>query len=147
MSSGEIKGCYCGGNLEQQQPLRRVLSRKSMDYLPQNIKTAKSTEMNNDPKADEYLKFIANEVKPFVDKTYSVNTDVSNTFVAGSRMVGWISWYAMCEYPSVFGSAICMSTHLGVLNTDDASSRSVPKYLLNKLPSPTNMQFISITER
>lgn len=138
MSSGEIKDVVVVGIWNSSNRYAEYYPEKSMDYLPANIKTAKSAEMNNDPKADEYLKFIVDEVKPFVDKTYSVNTDASNTCVAGSSMGGLISWYAMCEYPAVFGSAICMSTHWGVLNTDDASiPDSFRKYLLSKLPSPT----------
>ncbi|MDD2997080.1 MAG: alpha/beta hydrolase-fold protein [Paludibacter sp.] len=138
MSSGEIKDVVVVGIWNSSNRYAEYYPEKSMDYLLANIKTAKSAEMNNDPKADEYLKFIVDEVKPFVDKTYSVNTDASNTCVAGSSMGGLISWYAMCEYPAVFGSAICMSTHWGVLNTDDASiPDSFRKYLLSKLPSPT----------
>ena len=138
MTSGEMKDVIVVGIWNSSNRYAEYYPEKSMDYLPANIKTAKATEMNNDPKADEYLSFIANDVKPFIDKTYSVNTDVSNTFVAGSSMGGLISWYAMCEYPSVFGAAICMSTHWGVLDTDDASiPDSFRKYLLSKLPSPT----------
>jgi len=61
--------------------------------------------------SDNYLKFIVNELKPFIDKTYSVKTDMSNTFIAGSSMGGLISMYAICEYPDVFGGAACISTH------------------------------------
>lgn len=138
MTSDDIKDVIVVGIWNSSNRYAEYYPEKSMDYLPANIKTAKSTEMNNDPKADEYLKFIVDEVKPFIDKTYSVNTDASNTCVAGSSMGGLISWYAMCEYPAVFGSAICMSTHWGVIDTDDASiPDSFRKYLLSKLPSPT----------
>jgi enterochelin esterase-like enzyme len=61
--------------------------------------------------ADNYLKFITKEVKPYIDDNYSVLTDKSHTFISGSSMGGLISMYALCEYPDVFGAAACISTH------------------------------------
>ncbi len=62
-------------------------------------------------KSDGYLKFLVEELKPFIDKTYTTYTDAANTFVMGSSMGGLISLYAICEYPQVFGGAACLSTH------------------------------------
>ena len=63
------------------------------------------------PVSDNYLKFLVTELKPFIDKKYSVYKDMNHTFIAGSSMGGLISMYAICEYPRVFGGAACMSTH------------------------------------
>ena len=60
---------------------------------------------------DAYLKFIVDELKPYIDKTYSVRTDKENTAIAGSSMGGLMSWYAISEYPKIFGAAACLSTH------------------------------------
>jgi predicted alpha/beta superfamily hydrolase len=60
---------------------------------------------------DNYLKFIINEVKPFIDSNYSVYTDKAHTFVMGSSMGGLMSMYAISEYPDIFGGAACISTH------------------------------------
>jgi predicted alpha/beta superfamily hydrolase len=62
-------------------------------------------------KSDAYLKFLVEELKPFIDSTYATNSDAANTFVMGSSMGGLISMYAICEYPQVFGGAACLSTH------------------------------------
>lgn len=64
-----------------------------------------------DLSADNYLKFIVNELKPFVDSSFSTHTEAAHTFIAGSSMGGLISLYALCEYPEVFGGAACLSTH------------------------------------
>lgn len=61
--------------------------------------------------SDNYLKFIVEELKPYIDENYSVYKNRENTFVAGSSMGGLISMYAMFEYPEVFGGAACISTH------------------------------------
>ncbi|MBI1182871.1 esterase [bacterium] len=63
------------------------------------------------PKSDAYLKFIVEELKPFIDKNYKTNSDKAHTFIAGSSMGGLISLYALGEYPQVFGGAACVSTH------------------------------------
>jgi enterochelin esterase-like enzyme len=92
--------------------------------------------------SDNYLKFLVEELKPFIDKTYSTYTDPSNTFVAGSSMGGLISMYALCEYPNVFGGAACMSTHWpGLFSMDN---NPVPaaffSYLSKNFPSPEQHQ-------
>ncbi len=53
----------------------------------------------------EYLDFIANTLKPFVDKNYHTVKDANHTFIAGSSMGGLISMYALVAYPNVFGGA------------------------------------------
>jgi enterochelin esterase-like enzyme len=87
--------------------------------------------------SDNYLKFLVEELKPFIDKTYSTKTDASNTFVAGSSMGGLISLYALCEYPTIFGGAACLSTHWpGLLSMENNPVPAVFfSYLKNHLPS------------
>ncbi|HPE85937.1 MAG: alpha/beta hydrolase-fold protein [Bacteroidales bacterium] len=90
------------------------------------------------PQSDYYLKFIVEELKPYIDSHYSVFTNSKNTFIAGSSMGGLISLYALCEYPMVFGGAACLSTHWP--GTFTLQNNPVPhaflRYLNNKLPSP-----------
>jgi enterochelin esterase-like enzyme len=88
--------------------------------------------------SDKYLKFLVEELKPFIDKTYSTLPDPSNTFVAGSSMGGLISLYAICEYPNVFGGAACLSTHWpGLLSMENNPVPAVFfSYLKKYLPSP-----------
>ncbi|MFN7822539.1 MAG: alpha/beta hydrolase [Bacteroidota bacterium] len=88
--------------------------------------------------SDNYLKFLIRELKPFIDRTYAVKADRSNTFVAGSSMGGLISLYALCEYPDVFAGAACLSTHWPGLFS--MQNNPVPgaffAYLKKKLPAP-----------
>ena len=63
------------------------------------------------PESDQQLKFIVEELKPFIDNNFKTKKDRANTFIAGSSMGGLISVYAICEYPEVFGGAACFSTH------------------------------------
>ncbi len=58
-----------------------------------------------------YLRFLVEELKPFIDSTYATCPDVSHTWVMGSSCGGLISSYALGQYPDVFGGAACLSTH------------------------------------
>lgn len=89
---------------------------KAMDYVSEadmkKITALANRNMANmDLYADKYLKFLTSELKPFIDRVYSVKTDKENTVIAGSSMGGLISMYAISEYPQVFGAAACISTH------------------------------------
>ena len=85
-----------------------------------------------------YLKFIVEELKPYINTNFSVKTDAVNTFVAGSSMGGLISMYALCEYPKVFGGAGCLSTHwVGIKpHKGNPIPEAFFKYLEENLPSP-----------
>ena len=84
--------------------------------------------------SDQFLKFLVEELKPYIDKHYKTKIGRSDTYLAGSSMGGLISAYAICEYPNVFGKAACFSTHwpaLGGVFID---------YLINNLPNPKTHQ-------
>lgn len=90
--------------------------------------------------SDNYLKFLVQELKPFIDSLYNVFTDAKNTFVAGSSYGGLISLYAICEYPDVFGSAACLSTHWPGITTNKNNPipNAIMSYLKGNLPDPEN---------
>ena len=84
----------------------------------------------NPPEASKQLKFIVEELKPYIDAQFKTKTDQANTFVAGSSMGGLISAYAICEYPEVFGGAACFSTHWPPLDG------IFLEYIKDNLPDP-----------
>lgn len=125
------------------------------DYFPQKVfeslsdseKDAATTQLKKasipiserfSPQSDKYLKFIIEELKPYIDKKYSVHADKENTFVAGSSMGGLISMYAICEYPNIFKGAACLSTHWPGIFT--LENNPIPdaflSYLQDNLPNP-----------
>ncbi|MES2656387.1 MAG: alpha/beta hydrolase-fold protein [Bacteroidota bacterium] len=56
-------------------------------------------------KGNQYVDFIVNTLKPYIDSAYRTLNDQPNTAIAGSSMGGLISMYAMVKYPNVFGKA------------------------------------------
>jgi predicted alpha/beta superfamily hydrolase len=94
--------------------------RRRNEYMPQKpitrevgrlLEADKSDIKYERLNSDNYLKFLVEELKPYIDKTYKTNPEKDNTFTMGSSMGGMISAYAISEYPDVFGGAACMSTH------------------------------------
>lgn len=124
---------------------------KVIDLIPQPLRSEILTKMIiNPPSADNYLKFLVYELKPFIDKTFSTRKDSKNTFVMGSSMGGLISAYAICEYPKVFGGAGCFSIHtpmadldsLDPTNPDDDNSAAAAfrEYLMKNLPKANSVK-------
>lgn len=116
-------------NLDQKVTIKEAVRKN-------NASVFNSHEVNS----NNYLKFIVEELKPYIDKNFSTNSNSNNTFIAGSSMGGLISMYAICEYPNVFGGAICMSTHWpGIFEMEN---NPIPaaflQYLNEKLPSAQN---------
>lgn len=85
--------------------------------------------------SDRYLRFLVEELKPFIDRTYRTKPGPEDTFVMGSSMGGLISAYAMIEYPQVFGGAGCVSTAWQV-----GGGVTIP-YLKEHLPAPASHRF------
>jgi enterochelin esterase-like enzyme len=93
---------------------RDLFPQKAFDYLSQRDQDSLRDISGNSTinlNGDNYLKCLVEEVKPLVDKTFSVKPHRENTFVMGSSMGGLMSMYALSEYPQVFGGAACISTH------------------------------------
>lgn len=122
--------------------------KKPFDLLPQKFKDSILNEskrgdsplFKEEINSDNYLKFIVEEVKPFIDSNFSVFKNTENTVIAGSSMGGLISMYALCEYPDIFGGAACLSTHWpGIMPFEgNPIPESFFTYLEQNLPSPKN---------
>ena len=113
--------------------------RRWPEYMPgealelptgRRVKSWFAQEFGGQPISDDYLRFVVQELKPFVDGKYRTSPDRENTFVMGSSMGGLISLYALCKYPGVFGGAGCVSTHW------PAGEGIVIEYLRKALPKP-----------
>jgi predicted alpha/beta superfamily hydrolase len=57
----------------------------------------------------QYMAFVVDVVKPYIDAHYRTLPDRTHTAIAGSSLGGLISHYALCRYPQVFGKAALFS--------------------------------------
>ena len=139
-----VVGIWNGGNTRHadyfpQKPFEKLMQNEK-DSVSMVLKLAGRTNEDFQPQSDNYLKFIVSELKPYIDRTFSVHTNQENTFIGGSSMGGLISMYAVCEYPNIFGGAACISTHW--IGTFNSKNNPIPQTFLNylneKLPDPKN---------
>lgn len=73
--------------------------------------------------SDNYVEFLTQELKPFVDARYRTRPGRDDTVVMGSSMGGLISLYALARRPDVFGAAGCLSTHWPITVNPDFLQR------------------------
>lgn len=104
------------------------------EYLTPKEKMAYDREYGR-PLADDYLKFLVKELKPFIDNNFQTRPKRTDSFLLGSSMGGMISAYALCEYPQIFGGAGCLSTHW------PAVGGKMVDYLASHLPAPRTHKF------
>lgn len=124
-----------------QQPYEQLSEEMKAAYEKENEK--KKDLFSNTVYSDAYLKFIVEELKPFIDKTYNTNSNRESTFIGGSSMGGLISWYAVAEYPDIFGGAAALSTHWpgNFATANNPIPAEFLSYLDKKLPAPGKHKF------
>jgi enterochelin esterase-like enzyme len=91
--------------------LREYVPADMIRALPGDIRADLLTLYGGEPLSDGYLRFLVEELKPFIDRTYRTRPERDDTVIMGSSMGGLISLYALMKHPEVFGSAGCLSTH------------------------------------
>jgi predicted alpha/beta superfamily hydrolase len=115
-------------------------SNRVREYMPSQprekvLAAARREGWGGEILSDAYLRFIVEELKPFIDSTYSTSRTPESTFIMGSSMGGLISLYAVLEYPEVFGGAACLSTHWPALGG------VFLEYLSENIPTPGSHRF------
>lgn len=77
-------------------------SNRMTEYSPYNFSAQNQTFT---AEGEQYVQFIANNLKPYIDAKYRTQKTKENTAIAGSSLGGLISYYATVKYPEIFGSA------------------------------------------
>lgn len=88
------------------------------------------------PRADDYLRFLVEELKPAIDARYATLPGRAETCVMGSSMGGLISVYALLSHPEVFGAAAALSTHwIGTFERNRELPTAAVAWLREHLPT------------
>jgi predicted alpha/beta superfamily hydrolase len=123
-------------------PKRRLeyLPQEAWDLAPEHMQVYIEGQEGGVPESREYLAFIVEELKPFIDENYRTKTGRDDTFLIGSSMGGLISMYGLINYPEVFGGAACLSTHWPLhVDTDDIeATETFIEFLKDAMPEPGN---------
>ena len=126
------------------QKVYESLTDKEKAAIMEAKRQNQSDVFQNPINSDDYLKFIVYELRPFINKTYSTQTDPAYTVIGGSSMGGLISMYGICEYPGVFGTAACFSTHWpGIFEMkNNPIPDAMVRYFKKNLPDPINHKIL-----
>lgn len=144
VAAGAIKEVILiGVNHAGDRRFEEYMPQKPLDRLPKSETDSIRNKVEYTVYSDAFLKFLVRELKPAIDKKYRTLSDVEHTFIGGSSMGGLISMYATCDYPDVFGGAICMSTHwpISLEDTSPFIADEVVTYFERTLPKGKKWYF------
>ncbi len=129
-----IVGIWSIGSTRQSE----YFPEKVLPFVPQAARDKFiRVDLSGKPQADNYLRFMVEELKPAIDAKYATLPDRDHTIVMGSSMGGIISLYALCEYPAVFGGAGCVSTGwIATFPKNATFPLATFNYLQGHLPDP-----------
>lgn len=82
---------------------------RNCEYTPWYAKALSARYGELGGQGAQYLEFLANELKPYIDNTYRTLSSPENTGIAGASFGGLISMYAAFLLPGVFGRVASIS--------------------------------------
>jgi predicted alpha/beta superfamily hydrolase len=88
------------------------------EYCPYDFTLNPKHPKENKGEGQQYVNFLVETLKPFIDKEYRTLKDKKNTFITGASMGGLISLYAILKYPKVFGGAGIFSPSIWICKPD-----------------------------
>ncbi|QNM82337.1 alpha/beta hydrolase [Sphingomonas sabuli] len=123
VAQGDLRDWIVVGIQSPKSRYDTLFPQKLFRYLPPDFQQRVRNLDSGDPKGelagDAYLSFLVGVVKPRVDRIYRTLAGPADTAVMGSSMGGLMSFYAMAEYPQVFGQAACVSMHVALGSPTD----------------------------
>ncbi len=134
---GEAADTIVVGIWNTPQRIAEYLPREAWDLAPE-YRDRMRDYMDSEPTSQAYLRFIVEELKPFVDANYATRPGRDDTFLMGSSMGGLISLYGLIRHPDVFGGAACVSTHWPSTMMADNAPGNEPflAFLRDGIPPP-----------
>lgn len=111
IATGRIRGAIVVGVWNTNLRGREYLPAVVVNALPEAQRARVLATHGGTSLADGYLAFLVTELKPRIDRTFRTRPGRRDTTIMGSSMGGLISFYAMGQYPQVFGGAAGLSIH------------------------------------
>lgn len=123
MASGDIRPAIIVGIWNTDERWQEYAPQKVIENLTGDTASQWLGPSLPELKADAYLRFLVEELKPFIDQTYATKPDQEDTLIMGSSMGGLISLYAISEYPEVFSRAAAVSAHWPLTEPEGAMAQ------------------------
>lgn len=120
---GDLRSWIVVGVQSPKSRYRGLFPQKILSLLPADFQKRVTDLEDGGPagefSGDAYLSFMVEVVKPRVDREFRTLRGPEDTAVMGSSMGGLMAFYAMAEYPQVFGQAAAVSMHVGLASTSE----------------------------
>ena len=100
-----ISRLMAGGKMEQLIFVGIAPEQRLDDYTPWPAVALTEKYPDFGGRGQQYLAFVVNEVKAYVETKYRTRTGTEHTGIIGASLGGLISLYALYLYPQVFGKA------------------------------------------
>lgn len=112
-----VVGIYNAGKLRHQEYLPEDIIDIVNSYQTENeeINNVIKAKQNGEIFSNNYLEFLTKELRPMIEKQFSVSKHFSQNFIAGSSMGGLISYYACMKQRNLWGGMIALSSHWPVV--------------------------------
>jgi predicted alpha/beta superfamily hydrolase len=106
-----------------------------IDNGPQRITEYNPYDHDKYGKAEgkQYILFIEQTLKPYIDKNYRTHKDANSTMIAGSSLGGLISYYAALFHPNTFGKAGVFSPSFWIAPEIQSATDSLSSNVKGKL--------------
>jgi enterochelin esterase family protein len=85
------------------------------------------------------VKFLADELVPWVQREYQFKAEPSRTVLGGDSLCGLIGGYAALRRPDVFGKVLAQSGAFQIRNSHDASDQE-PEWLTRQFSTAAKNQ-------
>jgi enterochelin esterase-like enzyme len=125
-----------GGSAER---AREFLPAAPVALMPAGARDTLERRIGGAALSDRYLRFVATELKPLIDRHFRTLPGPADTAILGSGLAGLVSLYALMQYPGVFGSAGCLSDRAPLFDLAPgaegaAGEQATRRYLQHALP-------------
>ncbi|RPI70595.1 MAG: alpha/beta hydrolase [Ignavibacteriales bacterium] len=107
------KTSFAGADWRVDETLTRLIKQNQIqEIIVVGIYNTKERleEYSSSKKGIKYIRFIVDELKPFIDSEYRTMPGRENTAILGSSMGGLISFLLVWNHPDVFSKAGCLSS-------------------------------------
>ncbi|WJY19046.1 alpha/beta hydrolase-fold protein [Alteriqipengyuania flavescens] len=84
------------------------------ELVPEEVATSVRDMAGGPLASDANVAWLADTVKPWVDRSFRTQAAPESTTIVGASMGGVLACYSLIERPDVFGRAGCVSSHFAV---------------------------------
>ena len=123
---GDLREWIVVGVQSPRSRYQTLFPAKLLPLLSPEFQSRVRTLDSGDPKGSfasaAYLDFLVHTVKARVDASFRTLPGRADTAVMGSSMGGLMAFYAMADYPAVFGQAACVSMHVALASPTETGA-------------------------